>query len=462
MRALLLAIMAVGAFGISTVTTAVRAQAVPRQLPPEPPPELPSVSDYSLPPGENQTTPDSAAEGPVEENALPPEAAPAPIDDGPVTPSRTQPVPVGSLPQSSVPSSTRPQDRSLPANGAQPAPSSTVAAPTPTARQTTASSTPDNQAVDSNQPTPGFTTDLPNQAAPAQPAAADPVTQNPRSSAPSATSVTDTIFYYVSGALALLLLFGAGTYFWRRKNAPPLHDREALEDSEILTDVDPEPVSRKPTPKIYSPPNPAGQEKQPALNSGGFVTSKIGMTVKPSPAAHTTPVDAPSHKAPLKTEQSDHLQIKFTASGASSTLLNAVLDYTVTLTNQSDQNLENIELYGAMMQADTETAKGTDVHDGHLLHKIESLASGESLELTGNIRLPLNAIRPITFKSQALFIPLARFIAEYRNQDGSGQQQTASFIVGREYDPPRPKMAPFRLDLGPGSFGPVGQRPLNA
>ncbi len=461
MRALLLAIMAVGVFGISTVTTVVRAQAVPRQLPPEPPPELPSVSDYSLPPGENQTTSDSAAEGPVEENALPPAAAPAPIDSVPTTPSRAQPAPVGSLPQSSAPSSTSPQGRPLPENGAQPAASPTITTPTPTARPTIAPPAPDSQAVESSQPTPGFTTDLPNQAAPAQPAAADSTRQNPESSAPSATSATDNIFYYVGGALALLLLFGAGIYFWRRKGAPPLHNREPLEDSEVIIDTDPEPVPRKPTPKIYSPPNPVEQKKQPPPTTSGFVTSKIGVTAKPSPSASTVTGEAPSQKAPLKAEQADHLQIKFTASGASSTLLNAVLDYTVTLTNQSDQNLEDIEFYGAMMQADTETAKGTEAHDGLLLHKIESLASGASLELSGNIRLPLNAIRPITFKSQALFIPLARFVAEYRNQDGSTQQQTASFIVGREYDPPRPKMAPFRLDLGPGSFGPVGQRPLN-
>jgi hypothetical protein len=35
-------------------------------------------------------------------------------------------------------------------------------------------------------------------------------------------------------------------------------------------------------------------------------------------------------------------------------------------------------------------------------------------------------------------------------------------MVGREANPPQPKMGPFRLDLGPRRFASLGQRPLFA
>ncbi|GAA0473924.1 hypothetical protein GCM10009096_14190 [Parasphingorhabdus litoris] len=113
------------------------------------------------------------------------------------------------------------------------------------------------------------------------------------------------------------------------------------------------------------------------------------------------------------------------------------------------------------MQANSENARNGELESGELLHEIEELPAGETISVKGDIRLPLNAIRPITIKAQALFIPLARFGVVYLDQHDVECQQIASFIIGREYEPRRPKMAPFRLDLGPKIFEPVGQRPLN-
>lgn len=452
MRAGLLAIMSVGMFGISTATPPVHAQAVPRQSPPEPPPELPSVSDYSLPPGDNQTAPDNTAEGPVEENAAPPQAVPVQNNGLSGVPTDIQPASVRPLPEASAPSETSPQGNPPTSVTSQPDARSTVTAPIP--------ATP---SANESQPTPGFSTELPNQNTAAKPPSSDVATESPPISARPAAAATNTMLYYAAGAIVLLLLCGAGFYLWRRRSAEKLGNIEMADEPEALTDVDPEPAPRKPVPKIYSPPNPAEQQKPAAIDSNGFVTSKIGVAPKPSPTVNTKPplpTSPPAQKAATSTQQADYLQITFTASGASSTLLNAVLDYAITLTNRSDQELRDIRLSGAMMQADTETVRSGEVNSDDLLEKIAFLSPGETVELTGNIRLPLNAIRPITFKSQALFIPLARFVADYHGQDGSELQQMASFIVGREYDPPRPKMAPFRLDLGPGSFGPVGQRAL--
>lgn len=439
-------------------------QAVPRQLPPEPPPQLPSVNDYSLPPGEGQTPANDQAEGPAEENAPPPKAAPTPTAGTPSTQPITRPVPAAPLPQTDAAPTNRGQNRPAPLDS--PRSSAPVSRVQPTPSTANSSSTPasDDPSINEGQPQPGFTTDMPGQALPSGPPVpgATPAT-TPSSAAPDSSS-DGNFLYYIGGGIAFLLLGGLGIYFLRRKAATSLYEEEVPDDTEPLPTADqvPAPTPRKPAPKIYSPPNPAEPLKPSLTMSNGFVTSKIGLAPVPRSTPNAIPPVTPKPHAAKDSRLADHLQVEFIANGASSTLLNAVLNYTVTLTNTSDQDLRDIRLTGEMMQADAETARNGAAQAGDLLHKTESLSAGEAITLSGDIRLPLNAIRPITFKSQALFIPLTRFGVEYADQNNAEHQQAVSFIVGREYEPPRAKMAPFRLDLGPRSFSPVGQRPLNA
>lgn len=469
-----LAIMIVGVLGLFVAAApSALGQAVPRQLPPEPAPELPSVNDYSLPPGEGQTPTGNQAEGPVEENIPPPQAAPTPDNTTPSNQPSARPVPAIPTPQPGAVPTNRGQDRPAPVANTQPnTPANptrrVTSAPPPTDNVDATAATPNNPATGESQPSPGFSTALPNQALPS---ASDPASDRTDSSATPQTSSGENFGYYVGAAILFLLLGGLGIYLWRRKTSASSYAAEVEDDFASIPEADPAPAPtpRKPAPKIYSPPNPAEPKKPAPVMSNGFVTSQIGVTPEPKPQVKP-PLIQPVAPQPLKPSKPDagrnsnpvdHLKIEFIASGASSTLLNAVLNYTITLTNTSDEDLHDINLSGAMMQADAATARDDGSETGHMLHQTESLSAGETITLTGDIRLPLNAIRPITFKSQALFIPLARFGVVYADQNNAQHQQSVSFIVGREYEPPRPKMAPFRLDLGPKIFHPVGQRPLN-
>lgn len=470
-----LAIMIVGVLGLFVVAApSALGQAVPRQLPPEPAPELPSVNDYSLPPGEGQTPTGNQAEGPVEDNIPPPQAAPTPDNSAPNNQPSARPVPAIPTPQPGAVPTNRGQDRAAPVVNTQPnTPASptrrAVSAPPPADNGNSTAATPDNPPTSEGTPSPGFSTELPTQALPST---FDPASESP---ATSQISSGENFGYYASAAILFILLGGLGIFLWRRKASASSyqdsHTEEVEDDFASIPGADPAPapIARKPAPKIYSPPNPAEPKKPAPVMSNGFVTSQIGVTPEPKPQVKPTLIQpvAPQPLKPSKPDAGrnsnpvDHLKIEFIASGASSTLLNAVLNYTITLTNTSDEDLHDINLSGAMMQADAATARDDGSETGHMLHHTESLSAGETITLTGDIRLPLNAIRPITFKSQALFIPLARFGVVYADQNKAQHRQSVSFIVGREYEPPRPKMAPFRLDLGPKIFHPVGQRPLN-
>ena len=61
-------------------------------------------------------------------------------------------------------------------------------------------------------------------------------------------------------------------------------------------------------------------------------------------------------------------------------------------------------------------------------------------------------------QDRTLFIPLVAFNVLYDVGNGRTGQTAMSYVVGRETEPPRPKMGAFRLDLGPRIYRTVGQR----
>ncbi|HEY9092407.1 LPXTG cell wall anchor domain-containing protein [Parasphingorhabdus sp.] len=434
MRAKTLALVIAGALGVSAaLPPSAMGQTVERQLPQTPPPDLPSVSEYSLPPGDQEPPADRNVQGPVEENGPPPKVVTEPDPVRPSSPLVVQPVPTAPTPDTDTGVADSNPRQSLPATR------------TTTPQQSVDPGTQAETPIDNGLPQADALGQTVQPSPSDQPAAA--AAPQTEASASAQEGSQSNSLYYFGGAIFILLLAGLGLYFWRRKTLAGSSEHGLMDDPEPVPAPEPKPVPRRPAPKIYSPPNPAEPKKPSSVSRDGFVISKIGATPSPQP---------------MPKADSSLLRIEFIANGASSTLLNAVLNYSVTLTNISDQDLSNIRLSGTMMQADSQNARNAATQSGDLLHETESLPAGASVTLTGDIRLPLSSIRPITIKSQALFIPLAHFSTEYIDDKGNTHHQGASFIIGREYEPPRAKMAPFRLDLGPRSFGPVGQRPLTS
>lgn len=154
------------------------------------------------------------------------------------------------------------------------------------------------------------------------------------------------------------------------------------------------------------------------------------------------------------------IALDFRPHAANATLINAVLSFELTLTNHGSDVVTGIKVSGAMVQAEQQGGAGPVSIDLSPLREIQTLPTGEDEKIITEFRVPLASIRPILFQSQALFVPTVHISIEYT--DGSGFQhfQTAAYLVGREHQPPRPKMAPFRLDLGPRSFTPLGYRAL--
>ncbi|MEO9470226.1 hypothetical protein [Parasphingorhabdus sp.] len=409
--------------------------------------DLPSVSEYSLPPGDNSTVTDNPAQGPVEENALPPEtiepsAGPAPDSPVPNTPAptATRPADEGASPGFdtilTVPADPEPAANSLP-DTTTAGPAARTAAP-PEFRQ------PAQQPMPATGPAPGFSFE------------SDQPTESPNSNLTETTPVApDGSFpWYLYLALGVAGIAVATAMMWRRKRAmtqAAIEQDESFEPRIALEPVEVDTVGSS-TETPTTSPEPATTEPSPPAE--GFVHSNAGGNRRNSDLGV-------QNFGSARPQRWGHVRIEFTANAASSTLINAVLNYTVTLSNESGDRLTNLKLSGAMAQAEKDLAMSDLGFSEDVLHEIAVLDGNETITLTGELRLPLNAIRPIAFKSQALFIPLTRFAVEYQDNDDERHRQVAAFVVGREYDPPRPRMAPFRLDLGPRSFAPIGQRALH-
>lgn len=429
--------------------TPVLAQSEPSEPVPQP---APSIEDFSLTPGSSSPAPAPAPTGPVDETAPTTVTTPAPTQPSVTEPADTpEPIVPSNLP-AIVPESSSPnvQSQTPAVRTPPPAPVQTRAPAQQERQQETLTPQEEAGSEASGQEEPATQT---------SPTPLDPSEQSnsiPTDIAPTeAEQPSDQSTLYLGAAVIVILLGGFGLVLWRRREkvrqaGPALE--AALPISEPKAEEETETPTQEPAPApVQAATNPVSNKKRDIRASrDGFVTSKIG---KSEPAAKPNPTSTPL---------SDQLSIDFQVKSASSTLINAVVEYRIKIENRSGQPLTNLHISGTMIQADKDLVETAASSQGQLLHELGSLAAGQSEQASGAIRLPLTAFQPIDFQSQKLFVPLVLLRFDYLDSDGNAHMQAANYLVGTEHVPPREKMAPFRLDLGPRNFGSVAHRPFQS
>jgi hypothetical protein len=80
-----------------------------------------------------------------------------------------------------------------------------------------------------------------------------------------------------------------------------------------------------------------------------------------------------------------------------------------------------------------------------MTHLVAGLAAGESADVTGEVRVPLAELRPISQGRAQLFVPLARF------RIGAAGQEPRCFtlVAGQPSPSGNGAIQPVRLDHGP-------------
>ena len=90
-------------------------------------------------------------------------------------------------------------------------------------------------------------------------------------------------------------------------------------------------------------------------------------------------------------------------------------------------------------------------------HDVAALAPGETVALTGELRLAVADIVPIRHGAAQLFVPLARFRIE---PEAGASPATRVFVVGQPGARPGDALRPFRIDAMPGVFRDLAQREI--
>ncbi|QJQ32028.1 hypothetical protein GV829_05800 [Sphingomonas lacunae] len=155
----------------------------------------------------------------------------------------------------------------------------------------------------------------------------------------------------------------------------------------------------------------------------------------------------------------------FETLNAQSTLINFRLRYAITLRNEGDAMARTVDIRVGLFAGHQAHPQGIaswyeqPLEDGH--HRIETIAPGETIRFEGELAAPLDALNPLVIDGKSMAIPLVAVDARYHHGPGEAllDGQTArAYVVGRETGVEGAKLAPFRLDQGPMSFHPLGQR----
>ncbi|WP_088184304.1 hypothetical protein [Sphingobium sp. Z007] len=382
---------------------------------------------FQLPPANSTPAPNPNRQGP-ELN----------VYRDPVTPRTTEPAtpPVVAPTVTPPPATVQPTPQP---SRPRPAPSATPAEAPRTPRQTERATPPPAQptrapeAAPPAAPAQPATDDAPaNASAPVAPAPqpapapADNAVDSPQpATAPAAEEASPlSLPWIIGGVLALAVLAAAFLLRRRRPAAAPLIEPELV----------PAPVATPKTPAAPPPP---------------------GDTVRVTPAAPATArTPAPA------TSDRPWLAMDLIVSQARYSLMGVTISYSLILHNRGDRPARDVLVRGILGTGGAQQQallNGFFTGDEGLpLHSAVSIASGETLQLTGELRLAPDQIVPVTMGQRSLLIPLAAFDAAYRwgpEDDATAQGRTArAFIVGQEQEPPAERLAPLRLDQGPRQY----------
>lgn len=186
--------------------------------------------------------------------------------------------------------------------------------------------------------------------------------------------------------------------------------------------------------------------------------------VTPAPPAKGPPTALPPASAPppapTEEERPSRIEIDFVPLTARLSTLGLTLAYRLVLTNVSDETLSDIAVRLGIRSGDHAAMEVTP-NAGEACVSLDTLAPGKTHTHSAQIRLDPKTYKPVQSDGKAMLVPIVDMLPRYRDADGVLHEMHATMLVGRELEPPRPKMQPFWLERGFGQFRGIGCRMLN-
>ena len=155
----------------------------------------------------------------------------------------------------------------------------------------------------------------------------------------------------------------------------------------------------------------------------------------------------------------------FVPDNAVVSLANLVVRGQLQVANGGPNVIQGLTLRAVLIAASTQQQQAIESFfaDPHNIppSPVGALNPGERIGLSLELSVALNEMQTFMLGNKTLLVPI---LLAHLSYDNAVPEQEAQLVtmIGREANPPTSKMGPLRLDLGPRTFGQLGQRPLLA
>lgn len=198
---------------------------------------------------------------------------------------------------------------------------------------------------------------------------------------------------------------------------------------------------------------------------GGALLWRRREAAEPAPSRIEPPWPAPTPAMPLAgapplAATGPQLAIEARALRLSRSMVYATLGYEVLVTNRGGQPLTGVRLGADLVTAHARIPAEQQLADPLVplapVRSIDRLDPGESVTVSGELRLPVAQIRPIAHGKAVVYVPLLRVRGEARGLAPVAR----TFVVGVPAGMNQ-RLQPFRLDEMPQTYRSVSQHALD-
>lgn len=190
-------------------------------------------------------------------------------------------------------------------------------------------------------------------------------------------------------------------------------------------------------------------------------------------SAPTTPAQAHVVRPPIakpvianRAEPAEpHISLAFIPEKATISFTTLGVKGQLQIANESRSLVKDLQFRAGLISASNEqnlAMQAFYADTGIATSNLGEAKAGEKLSMSIELTVPLTEMQSFPLGDQRLLVPIMVAELAYKGDDGAGGQVRIALMLGREAKPPQPKMGPLRLDQGPRSFAPLGQRPLAA
>lgn len=188
----------------------------------------------------------------------------------------------------------------------------------------------------------------------------------------------------------------------------------------------------------------------------------IAEPLAPQPLAVPAPQVAPPI---VEYARRPRLSLEFVPDKATLGFSALTLKGQLRLVNDGDAPARDMQLRATMISASQRQQETIAAFHGGAIpitpNPLGEAKAGEQLALDIEMSVQVSELDSYMIGDKKIFVPVMLANLSY-DWEGGSDNVTMAWMVGRESAPQQPKMGPLRLDLGPRSFSPLGQRPIYA